>query len=146
MAKILVTGSDGVVGNYLVPMLTARGHDVFGIDLYHMVGEIGWEHELAKNKFTYARCDVGDFRQLERVFEKAGPFDFVYHTAAEFGRWNGEDYYEQVWRTNAIGTKNIIRLQERLGFKLIHFSSSEVYGDYDGVMRRMLWIKWLLHR
>lgn len=135
MAKILVTGSDGVVGNYLVPMLTARGHEVFGIDLYHMVGEIGWEHELAKNKFTYARCDVGDFRQLERVFEKAGPFDFVYHAAAEFGRWNGEDYYEQVWRTNAIGTKNIIRLQERLGFKLIHFSSSEVYGDYDGVMK-----------
>src|SRR3989304_2530067 len=98
MAKILVTGSDGVVGNYLVPMLTARGHDVFGIDLYHMVGEIGWEHELAKNKFTYARCDVGDFRQLERVFEKAGPFDFVYHTAAEFGRWNGVDFYEQGWR------------------------------------------------
>ena len=39
----------------------------------------------------YARCDVGDFRQLERVFERCGPFDYVYHCAAEFGRWNGED-------------------------------------------------------
>ena len=134
MAKILVTGSDGVVGNYLVPMLTARGHDVFGIDLYHMVGEIGWEHELAKINSHMLAAMSAIFVSL-KGFLKAGPFDFVYHTAAEFGRWNGEDYYEQVWRTNAIGTKNIIRLQERLGFKLIHFSSSEVYGDYDGVMR-----------
>ncbi|MCC2630523.1 MAG: Nucleoside-diphosphate-sugar epimerase [Candidatus Paceibacter sp.] len=135
MANILVTGSRGVVGSYLMKMLTEKGHSVFGIDLYHAYGETGWEHEMAKNDFTYARCDVADYRQLERVFEKAGPFEFVYHTAAEFGRWNGEDYYEQVWRSNAIGTKNIIRLQEKLGFKLIHFSSSEVYGDYEDVMK-----------
>ena len=63
----------------------------------------------------YARCDVGEFRQLERVFETLGPFDYVYHCAAEFGRWNGEDFYETLWQTNAIGTKNVIRLQERLG-------------------------------
>ena len=105
MSDILVTGSKGVVGSYLMSMLAAKGHRVFGIDLQHSVGEIGWEQEMAKTDFTYARCDVSDFRQLERVFENAGPFDFVYHTAAEFGRWNGEDYYEQVWRTNAIGTK-----------------------------------------
>jgi dTDP-glucose 4,6-dehydratase len=90
---------------------------------------------MSKGKFNYSRCDVADFRQLERIFEKAGPFDFVYHAAAEFGRWNGEDYYEQLWHSNAIGTKNIIRLQEKWGFKLIHFSSSEVYGDYDDVMK-----------
>ena len=51
--------------------------------------------------------------------------------AAEFGRWNGEDFYETLWRTNAVGTKNVIRLQERLKFRLIHFSSSEVYGDWQ---------------
>ncbi|MFG0336077.1 MAG: NAD-dependent epimerase/dehydratase family protein, partial [Maioricimonas sp. JB049] len=83
----------------------------------------------------YARCDVGEFRQLERVFERMGPFDYVYHAAAEFGRWNGEDFYESLWRTNAVGTKNMIRLQEQLGFRLIHFSSSEVYGDWQGVMQ-----------
>ena len=40
--------------------------------------------------------------ELERVFERCGPFDYVYHCAAEFGRWNGEDFYETLWRTNAI--------------------------------------------
>lgn len=135
MSNILVTGSRGVIGSYLVKMLEERGHRVFGLDLFHMFGEIGWEHEMSNVKPGYSRCDVADFRQIERIFEKYGPFDFVYHTAAEFGRWNGEDFYEQVWRSNAIGTKNIIRLQERYKFKLIHFSSSEVYGDYEDIMK-----------
>lgn len=134
MARILITGSKGVVGSYLVKILTQRGHSVFGVDITHNVGETGWEHPMAKVKPSYSRCDVADFRQIERVLDAHGPFDFVYHTAAEFGRWNGEDFYEQVWRSNAIGTKNIIRLQEQRKFKLIHFSSSEVYGDFDGIM------------
>lgn len=54
--------------------------------------------------------------------------------AAEFGRWNGEKYYEQMWTTNVIGTKHLIRLQEEHGFKMIFTSSSEVYGDYDQLM------------
>lgn len=135
MAHILVTGSKGVVGTWLSKILTEHGHDVIGVDLFHAFGETGWEHEMSQGTMTYSRCDVADFRQLERIFEKAGPFDVVYHAAAEFGRWNGEDFYEQVWRSNAIGTKNVIRLQERLGFKLVHFSSSEVYGDFEGVMK-----------
>ncbi|OHA88559.1 MAG: nucleoside-diphosphate sugar epimerase [Candidatus Zambryskibacteria bacterium RIFCSPHIGHO2_01_FULL_43_25] len=134
MAKILITGSKGVVGSWLIKILSERGHAIFGVDLTHHAGSVGFEHEMSRSDFTYARCDVGNYRQLERIFEKAGPFDYVYHCAAEFGRWNGEDYYEQVWMTNAIGTKNVIRLQEKLGFKLIHFSSSEVYGDYPNVM------------
>lgn len=132
--RILVTGSNGTVGKWLTQILQQRGHEVFGIDLNHGVGEIGWEQPMANTAFTYTRCDIGDYRQIERVISDAGSFDLVYNTAAEFGRWNGEDFYEQVWRTNAIGTKNIIRLQEQLGFKLVHFSSSEVYGDYAGVM------------
>jgi len=138
MARILITGSKGVIGSYLTRMLKEKGHDVFGIDLYHACGEIGFEHELARTDFNYARCDVAEFHQLERIFEKAGPFEFVYHTAAEFGRWNGEDYYEQLWKSNAIGTKNMIRLQERYKFKLIHFSSSEVYGDYEDIMKESI--------
>lgn len=134
MANILITGSRGVVGTWLTNILTERGHKVFGVDLLHAPGELGWAHEMGAGEFKYARCDVSDYRQLERVFEKIEHIDFVYHTAAEFGRWNGEDYYEQLWMTNAIGTKNIIRLQEKYKFRLIHFSSSEVYGDYEGVM------------
>ena len=103
-------------------------------DNSHRSDEIGFSLRTDVPSPTYARCDVGEFRQLERVFEKLGPFDLVYHCAAEFGRWNGEDFYEKLWHTNAVGTKNVIRLQERLKFRLIHFSSSEVYGDWPDLM------------
>jgi dTDP-glucose 4,6-dehydratase len=132
--RILVTGGLGIVGTGLISELRSRGHYVVSCDLYHQPDEVGFSLRTDVEKPLYARCDVGEFRQIERVFERMGPFDYVYHCAAEFGRWNGEDFYETLWRTNAIGTKNIIRLQERLGFKLIHFSSSEVYGDWPELM------------
>ena len=130
--NVLVTGGLGAVGSFLVKELRDRGNKVFVSDIRH------------HNDPEYARCDVGEFHQVERLWTGGGwengycpnghKFDYVYHLAAEFGRWNGEDYFENVWRTNAIGTKNILRMQEREGFQAVYFSSSEVYGDYDGVM------------
>jgi len=119
--NILVTGGLGTVGSVLVAELRRRGNEVWIVDLPH--------HHDAQ----YLRADVGLYRQIERVFE-GRTFDVVYHLAAEFGRWNGEDFFDTLWRSNVVGTKNLIRLQERLRFRMVFFSSSEVYGDYDGVM------------
>ncbi len=119
--KILVTGGAGFIGTNLVNELKSRGHEVVSLDL------------LNNERENYIRADTRSYRQLERVFEK-NEFDYVYHLAAEYGRWNGEDYYENLWATNVIGTKHMLRLQEKLGFKMIFFSSAEVYGDYEGKM------------
>lgn len=119
--RILVTGGAGFIGTNLVRELESRGHEVFAIDLFNTERE------------NYARADVRSFRQVERIFERDS-FDYVYHLAAEYGRWNGEDYYENLWQTNVIGTKHMIRLQEKLRFRMIFFSSAEVYGDFEGVM------------
>jgi len=119
--RILVTGGAGFIGTNLVRELESRGHEVFAIDLFNTERE------------NYARADVRSFRQVERIFERRS-FDYVYHLAAEYGRWNGEDYYENLWQTNVIGTKHMIRLQEKLRFRMIFFSSAEVYGDFEGVM------------
>jgi len=119
--KILVTGGAGFIGTNLVDELQKRGHDVLAVDLYNT------------GRDRYVRSDVRNYRQIERVFEDRS-FDYVYHLAAEYGRWNGEDYYENLWQTNVIGTKHMLRLQEKLKFRMIFFSSAEVYGDYAGVM------------
>ena len=132
--RTLVTGGLGTVGAGLIQELRSRGHYVASCDLAHQADEVGFSLGTDVEVPTYARCDVGEFRQIERVFDQLGPFDYVYHCAAEFGRWNGEDFYDTLWRSNAVGTKNIIRLQERLGFRLVHFSSSEVYGDWPDTM------------
>lgn len=121
LVKVLVTGGLGVVGRPLTQELRKRGHDVWVMDLFH-------HHDP-----QYVRCDVGEFRQLRQAFEIAN-FDYVYHLAAEFGRHNGEDFYETMWKSNVIGTKNIIKLQEQKKFRMVFASSSEIYGDFRGVM------------
>ena len=130
--RVLITGVKGVVGSKLQDILVEKKHYVFGIDLFHSNELYGHGLGRVKND-NYFRCDVSEFRQLQNVVEYVKP-DIVFHCAAEFGRWNGEHFYEKVWKSNAIGTKNVIRLQEKHKFKLVHCSSSEVYGDYEGVM------------
>jgi dTDP-glucose 4,6-dehydratase len=132
--KVLVTGGHGTIGRGLISELRAKGHDVYSVDIEHGEEEVGFSLRTDVRDPRYARCDIGEFRQIERVIRKWGPFDYVYNCAAEFGRWTGEDFYEQLRRSNAVGTKNIIRLQEEHGFRLVHFSSSEVYGDWPGIM------------
>src|SRR5581483_11538363 len=123
--RILITGGRGTIGQVLLHCLRAAGHEVWTCDLAH-------HHDD-----HHVRCDVAEFRQLARLLEQH-PVDLVYHLAAEYGRWNGEDHYEQLWRSNVIGTKNVLRLQERLRFKLVFASTSEVYGDADEEMSEEL--------
>lgn len=115
MAEILVLGSEGVLGRPLVAELKRRGHSLVCADSRHTQSP------------GYVRCDVAEFRQVERLFDRK--FDFVYNLAAEFGRRNGEDYYEQVWKSNVIGLKHLLTLQRGLKFRLVQFSSSEIYGE-----------------
>ncbi|MHB1406468.1 MAG: NAD-dependent epimerase/dehydratase family protein [Desulfitobacteriaceae bacterium] len=115
MAKILITGSKGTLGSRLAEVLQIRGHEVWEVDLQHHKEE------------RYLRSDIGEYRQLERVFEQN--YDYVFHLAAEFGRINGEEYYDTLWKTNVIGTRHILEWQLKKGFKLVFMSSSEIYGE-----------------
>ncbi len=119
--KILVTGGRGFVGSNLVPELESRGHEVWVCDLMH------------SEQQNYMRCDITKYQQLENLFSQH-KFDFVYHLAAEYGRWNCEDYDENAIITNIIGTRNMLKIQVKYGIKMIFFSSAEVYGDYPDVM------------
>lgn len=107
---LFITGASGNLGG----ALHRNFPDAIGIDIQH-------DHSIV-------RADVADFRQIERVFAEYRP-DMVVHLAAEFGRANGESFYENLWKSNCIGTRNIIDLCIRYDASLIHASSSEAYGD-----------------
>jgi dTDP-glucose 4,6-dehydratase len=114
--KVLITGSLGTLGRPLYRELNERGHDVHGCDLRHS-GQPG-----------FVRADVSEYRQLANAFEEIQP-DACYHLAAEFGRLNGELFYEALWQTNVIGTRNVMEMCRLNGTKMIMASSSEVYGE-----------------
>lgn len=121
MPNILVTGGRGFIGTNLTNELRSRGHSVWTCDI------------LQGHDDKHYKADVAAFRQMESIFMKQS-FDYVYHLAAEYGRWNGEDHYENLWRTNVVGTKHLLQLQAHYKFRMVFFSSAEVYGDYDGLM------------
>lgn len=112
--KIAITGHLGTIGAPLTKALLAEGHEVLGIDSRHS------EHGV--------RADISQYRQLQEAMRKFDA-EVVYHLAAEFGRHNGEDFTEQLWMNNVIGTKNMLRLQAERGFRMVFASSSEVYGE-----------------
>ncbi|MCK4565722.1 MAG: NAD(P)-dependent oxidoreductase, partial [Candidatus Thorarchaeota archaeon] len=77
MANVLITGGSGFIGSNLAISLRSRGHNVITSDLLNQASE------------QSIRCDVSKYRQVERLFEDY-EFEYVYHAAAEYGRWNGE--------------------------------------------------------
>jgi len=120
--RILITGSEGVLGSTLKAELRRRGYALtYGCDLQH-----------CEDPYV-TRADVSEYRQIRRVFEKTRP-DIVYHFAAEFGRKNGQDYYEQLWKTNCIGTRNVVDLCTEFKARMIFASSSEAYGMSEGYL------------
>lgn len=131
--NILITGALGVLGRPLMDELRSRGHQVTGCDVRH------------SDDPDVFRADVADYRQLNRAFWEAAP-DVVYHLAGEFGRHNGEAHYEDVWRTNTTGTRNVLELCKVHDARLIFASSSEIYGECEEELlsedlpeRRVLW-------
>lgn len=118
--KVLVTGSMGTLGRKLCAELRARGNAVLGADLRHGAG-------------AEMRTDVAEARQVERTFSYFKP-EVCYHLAGEFGRVNGHEFSEQLWRANCVGTYNVIQSCLAHNTRLIFASSSEAYGDLGDKM------------
>ena len=124
--NIFITGINGVLGSVLAKELRLRGHYVAGCDLAH------------SSDPNIIRADIAERRQLtdalqivdgHSTFNPTGHgIDLVYHFAAEFGRHNGQFYYEDLWRTNCIGTRNVIEECHKRGIPMVFSSSSEAYG------------------
>ena len=127
--NVLVTGGNGVIGKPLVEELKKRGHNVWVVEPYHT------------HLPQFIKCNVKYYQDVERVF-KSHKFDYVFHLAAEFGRKNGEEYYQSLWETNAVGMRHMLAMQEQYRFRMIFPSSSEVYGkNFSGIMKENISMK-----
>ncbi|MDE0458825.1 MAG: NAD(P)-dependent oxidoreductase [Chromatiales bacterium] len=111
--RILITGSEGLIGRAMRAALKARGAEVVGLDLLG----IGREH--------------GDVRSLSRVRDALRRCDGVVHLAAVSRVLWGEQDPEGCWSTNVDGLRNVLKtLDERKRQPWLLFASSrEVYGQ-----------------
>jgi len=79
--KILVTGSAGFIGGYLVEELLNNGHEVVGIDNYSKYGETAKSYDT-NPKYTFV---VGDVKNTELMKELIADCDQVIASAAIIG-------------------------------------------------------------
>ncbi|MDD5064235.1 MAG: NAD(P)-dependent oxidoreductase [Phycisphaerae bacterium] len=64
--KILVTGSAGFIGGYLVEELLERGHEIVGIDNYSKYGEVVKSYDKHPH-YTFVRGDAKDVELMKRL-------------------------------------------------------------------------------
>jgi UDP-glucose 4-epimerase len=113
--KILVTGSQGLVGTALSAELQARGFSAEGLDLRLAPSHPG-------------RADITEGGCIERMAE--GCCGIVHLAAVSRVVW-AEREPERCWRVNVEGTRNVLRAAQgsRARPWVLFASSREVYGE-----------------
>ena len=115
--KALVTGGGGFLGGAIVRQLLARGDEVQSFSR-------GEHPELARLGVRQFRGELGDPAALLRAAQGC---DILFHVAAKAGIWGP---YEEFFRANVTGTKNVIAACQAHGIqRLIHTSSPSVVFD-----------------
>ncbi len=87
--KILVTGSSGFIGGYLVENLLRDGHKVVGIDNFSKYGKVNKNYDSHKN-YQLVRGDVKNTRLLKELLKDC---DHLIALAAKIG---GISYFHEL--------------------------------------------------
>lgn len=126
--KILVTGADGFIGSHLTESLVRSGYDVRAFVLYNSFNSWGWLDEASLDIRRSLDVFSGDIRDPYGVRKAMEGCDTVLHLAALIAipySYHSPDTYVD---TNIKGTLNVVQAARDFGVKVVHTSTSEVYG------------------
>lgn len=122
MPTSLVTGGAGFLGSNLTTALLERGHRVIVLDNFL----IGTRDNLADAPQEHLTIVEHDIRQPLTINE---PLDFIWNLACIASPVHYVKHPVETIETNTLGIPNVIHLAREKKAKLLHTSSSEVYGD-----------------
>ncbi|WP_349356538.1 bifunctional glycosyltransferase/UDP-glucuronate decarboxylase [Sphingosinicella terrae] len=124
---ILVTGGAGFIGSHLCEALLADGDHVVCLDSFLTGRRANLRHLESESRFHVIESDVID--RLPYRVENGQRFSHVFHLACAASPPHYQADPEHTMLTNVLGTRNMLRLAERSGARLLLTSTSEVYGD-----------------
>jgi nucleoside-diphosphate-sugar epimerase len=116
MKKIVVTGSNGFIGQSLVTALKKAGHDVWCLDI-----------AADSNDQQSIQVDFLNAENTRTAFERIGNFDTLVHLAAVAHHQKINSPYDEC-TVNVEMTKNILNACTFIEH-IIFFSSVAVYGE-----------------
>ena len=127
MKKALITGADGFIGSHMTELLLANGYQVRALAYYNSFNYWGWLEDIPTNQNL--EIITGDVRDPHFCKEIVKGVDIIFHLAALIAipySYVAPDSYID---TNIKGTLNICQAaKEAGGIRVIHTSTSEVYG------------------
>ena len=125
---VLVTGAGGFIGSRLCEKLIEGGSSVRAFVRYTSRAEIGLLKLLPKEVLEKIEIIRGDLRDFSAVEQAAKGTDTVFHLGALISIPYSYVHPVETVQTNVIGTMNILEACRKVGAKLVHTSTSEVYG------------------
>jgi len=123
--KILVTGSNGLLGQKLTDML--RYHSD-----YELIASSKGENRYPETDgYTYAQLDVTDYTDIERLIVKYQPYAVI-HTAAMTNVDQCESEKEACQKLNVDSVAHLIKLANQHPFYLVHLSTDFIFDGTSG--------------
>ena len=125
MKKVLVTGSNGLLGQKLTERI------LFKKDFELIATSKGINRFTETEGYTYADMDIADEESVNKVIAKFKP-DVVINTAAMTNVDTCEIEKELCWALNVTAIKYLIKACEKHQIQLIHLSTDFIFDGEDG--------------
>lgn len=135
---ILVTGGAGFIGSHLIESLLNKGHSVVCIDNFDSfykreIKEDNIKHFHNNKRFKFLEADICNIDEVNHCFSTF-KFDMVIHLAAKAGVRPSIENPIAYYKTNVLGTLNLLETMKDYDVKkMIFASSSSVYGNNEKV-------------
>lgn len=141
--NIIVLGGAGFIGSYICDKLVAK-NKVICIDNFISGRQENIDHLLQNENFTFINDDVNNltdlekYPELERFEVKFQGVQEIYNLSTPTSPKDFQKNTVITARTNSLGTIRALDLAVKYKAKMLHFSSSVVYGprnEKDPVMK-----------
>ncbi|MEM7767236.1 MAG: NAD-dependent epimerase/dehydratase family protein [Pseudomonadota bacterium] len=135
--KVLITGIAGFVGFHTARALSAKGHEVVGVDSlspYYGIGLKQARLEALGDRAAFHEISVADRERFGRFVEDEAP-DVMVHLAAQPGVRHSIEHPFDYAEANLLGHLSVLEAcrHSKSIRHLVYASSSSVYGDTSTV-------------
>ncbi len=125
MKRILITGSNGLLGQKVVELLSRSS--CYSLLLISKEDQSVFD----AGAFTYRMLDVSRRADVRKVVDEFEP-EVIVHTAAMTNVDQCETERGPAWKTNVTGVENLVHASKLVGATLIHISTDYVFDGKAG--------------
>lgn len=124
--NILVTGGAGFLGTNLISLLLDQGHNVVVVDNYYSSDSTAIDKLLSKyTNLEFIEADIRD----TSYFSVLPDLNQIYNLACPASPPIYQKDHLYTLEVSSKGTENLIKLALKNNARLLHASTSEIYGD-----------------